>query len=256
MSSTITIKNCNNIASGEITINDCRLNILFGCNGTGKSTIARVIDLASKGKALSELAPYGRLSTTVSPSIEGLEPGVVAVFDDKYVSQYVFQPDSLIQNAFEILVRSEEFDNAKKNIDAAMAKVRSAVTERSEIICLQKQVGALCDTLKVTNSNSIAKRGGAKGILEGKGAYFNPPKELQTLKPFFEDSSSVAKWAAWRLQGFDLYGKKGLCPYCSAEDTEKTSTINSAFSGNFDKSSLETAAAIVSALEELFRQFI
>ena len=40
---TINIQNCNNITSGEISICANKLNILFGLNGTGKSTIARAI---------------------------------------------------------------------------------------------------------------------------------------------------------------------------------------------------------------------
>lgn len=55
----ISIRNCNNIVSGNITVCAERLNILFGRNGTGKSSIARAIYLMSQGKQLSELAPYG-----------------------------------------------------------------------------------------------------------------------------------------------------------------------------------------------------
>lgn len=46
MSNIIKIHNCNNISSGEIDIWADKLNILFGRNGTGKSTIARAICLA------------------------------------------------------------------------------------------------------------------------------------------------------------------------------------------------------------------
>jgi hypothetical protein len=94
------------------------------------------------------------------------------------------------------------------------------------------------------------KRGGAKGLLEGKGAYFNPPGELSELKPFFEEDT-VSKWAAWRLQGYTDFGAKGRCPYCSVSDTEQTNTINRVFVENFDKASVEVAAAILKALDEL-----
>ena len=108
----------------------------------------------------------------------------------------------------------------------------------------------MIDTIKFTSSNKIAKRGGAKGVLEGKGAYFKPPEELSDLKPFFEEDT-VSKWAAWRLQGYEQFGKKGRCPYCSTGDTEKTEIINKVFADSFDKASVETAAAIIKALEAL-----
>jgi len=250
MSDTIKIQNCNNIISGEIGICANKLNILFGRNGTGKSTIARAIYLASQGKPLTELAPYGSLSEDTPPSIEGVETGEVAIFDDNYVSQYVYQPDTLIKDAFEVLIRSKEYDEAKKKIDDALAKIKTTITGRQEIIDLQAQIGVLIDTIKITTNNKIAKRGGAKGILEGKGAYFKPPEELSELKPFFEEDT-VSKWAAWRLQGYEQFGQKGRCPYCSTGDTEKTKTINKVFADSFDKTSVETAAAIIKALDSL-----
>lgn len=250
MSETIKIQNCNNIISGEINICTDKLNILFGRNGTGKSTIARAIYLASQEKPLTELAPYGSVNGTALPSIEGVENGNIAIFDDNYVSQYVYQPDSLIKDAFEVLIRSDEYDEAKKNIDEALAKIKTTITERKEIIDLQAQIGILIDTIKFTANNKIAKRGGAKGILEGKGAFFKPPEELNELKPFFEEDT-VSKWASWRLQGYELFGQKGRCPYCSTGDTEKTKTINKVFTDSFDKSSVEAAAAIIKALEGL-----
>ena len=73
MSDTIKIQNCNNITSGEIVICSGKLNILFGRNGTGKSTIARAIFLASQGKLLTELAPYRSVSEDALPSIESAD---------------------------------------------------------------------------------------------------------------------------------------------------------------------------------------
>lgn len=247
---TVKIRNCNNIVSGDITIYPNKLNILFGCNGTGKSTIARAIYLAPQGKSLTELAPYGISNEETAPQIDGIPTGNVPIFDDEYIRQYVFQPNTVMKDTFEVLIRSKEYDEAKRNIDAALSRIRTTITERQEIIDLQNQIKMLIDTIKLTSSNRIARRGGQKGLLEGKGAYFNPPTELSELKPFFEEDT-VSKWAAWRLQGYDQFGKKGLCPYCTAGDTEKTETINRVFIDNFDKASVETAAAMLKALEAL-----
>ena len=249
--STIKIQNCNNISNGELSLCDDKLNILFGRNGTGKSTIARAVYLKSQGKELTELSPYGStIPPSATPSIDGVADGGIAIFDDNYVSQYVYQPDSLIKDAFEVLIRSPEYDDAKKNIDDALGKIRTTITERQGIAELRSQIGALIDTIKFTSGNKIAKRGGVKGILEGKGAYFNPHPELSDLKPFLEDNA-VTKWAAWRLQGYEQFGDKKLCPYCSTGDTEKTEVINRVFSESFDKTSVEAAAAISKAIDAL-----
>lgn len=246
----IKIQNCNNIEKGEVCICADKLNIFFGRNGTGKSTIARAIYLASRGKPLTELAPYDIKSEETSPQIEGVSAGNIPIFDDEYVQQYVYRSDTLIKDTFEVLIRSKKYDEAKKNIDDALSKIKTTITGRQVIIDLQTQIGVLIDKIKLTNDNKIDKRGGAKGILEGKGAYFNPPEELSELKPFFVEDT-VSKWAVWRLQGYEQFGKKGCCPYCSTDDTERTDIINQVFADSFDKASVETAAAIIKALEAL-----
>ena len=40
----LTIRNCNNIENGEFDITEGRLNIKYAINGTGKSTISKVIE--------------------------------------------------------------------------------------------------------------------------------------------------------------------------------------------------------------------
>lgn len=140
---TIVIQNCNNITDGELSIDANKLNIVFGRNGTGKSTIARAIYLESRSTELSELAPYGSESKTAPPSITGVPSGNIAIFDDNYVSQYVYQADSLIKDAFEVLIRSKEYDDAKKNIDDALEKIKTTITERGEIFELRQQIGTL-----------------------------------------------------------------------------------------------------------------
>jgi hypothetical protein len=249
---TIKIKNCNNIISGEIVICADKLNILFGRNGTGKSTIARAIGIVAKNKPLTDLLPYGVDNKDMPPTIEGVPFSNIAIFDDEYVSQHVYQPDTLIKDSFEILIRSKEYDEAKKNIDDALSKIKTTITGREEVIALQQQIGVLISNIEFTSgTNKLAKRkGGIKGVLSGKGAYFNPPDELDELRPFFEDDT-VSKWAAWRLQGYNDFGTKGRCPYCSLRDTEETRIINQVFIDSFDKASIEYAAAISKAIDAL-----
>lgn len=248
----VSINDCNNIKAGSIVINDDKLNILFGRNGTGKSTIARAIYLAVHGNNLAELAPYGVSPDVLQPAISGVPECRVAIFDDNYVSQYVYQPDSLIKDAFEVLIRSEEYDKTKKNIDDALARIKTTITDSPEIGILQQQIGILINNIEFTGAtNKITKRkGGIKGLLSGKGAYFNPPQELNELKPFFEEDS-VSEWAAWRLKGYKEFGTKGRCPYCSTGDTERTETINKVFSESFDKASIEYVEEISKAIDAL-----
>ncbi len=247
------IENCNNIKSADIYIAEGKTNIFFGKNGSGKSTIARAVDLISKGQKLDILRPYGMKVKDNEPKVTGISEEIIMVFNDEYVKQYVYQKNTVIQNAFDVLLRTPEYDSAKLAVDNELQNLRTVIFDDENIIRLINQLQLLTGKIKVGVNQQIDKRS-AKGILEGKGAYFNPPKELESMKPFFEDAN-VTKWAIWRLQGYDQFGKKGVCPYCTSGDNEETETRNRIFSNSFDKSSVEIANLVLSVLEEL-REFV
>ena len=64
----ISIENCNNISKGEIILEEEKLNIKYGMNGTGKSTLSTAILLFSQDKALDDLKPFGS-DENVMPAI-------------------------------------------------------------------------------------------------------------------------------------------------------------------------------------------
>ena len=54
----IKIENCNNIAEGELVIENGKLNILYGINGTGKTTIAKAIEYSKEPQKIKELQSF------------------------------------------------------------------------------------------------------------------------------------------------------------------------------------------------------
>ncbi len=245
----IHIENCNNIMAADITIAENKMNIFFGRNGSGKSTIAKAISDYSKGNDLEELRPYGLTVKDKQPLVKGNIGSNVMVFNDEYVNTYVYQKNSVLTNAFDILVRTPEYDAAKEAVDKELYNLKTVILDDDETIKLIDQLQLFLGKIKVGGNQHIDKRS-AKGILDGKGAYFNPPKELESMRPFFEDEG-IIKWATWRIQGFEQFGKKGLCPYCTVNDDENTQERNRVFSENFDKGSLETSNLILNFLDEL-----
>ena len=55
----ITVENCNNISKGVISLAEEKLNIRYGMNGTGKSTLSTAISLFSQDEGLDDLKPFG-----------------------------------------------------------------------------------------------------------------------------------------------------------------------------------------------------
>lgn len=245
----IHIENCNNISCADIRIEDSKMNIFFGRNGSGKSTIAKTISYSSQGMSLEELRPYGVKKKDNQPVVTGLTNEKVIVFNDEYVKRYIYQKKSVLDNAFDILVRTPEYDSAKIAVDTELYNLKTVILDDEKVQELINQLQILLGKIKVGANQQLDKRS-AKGILDGKGAYFNPPKELESMKPFFEDEG-VTKWAAWRIQGFEQFGKKGMCPYCTTNDDKKTEERNRVFSESFDKSSVEVSNLIHTFFDEV-----
>ena len=114
----IQISHCNNLESADITLVKSALNIKYGPNGIGKSTIARALTLRAEGDdALEALTPFKYREGTghPQPAVTGADDiRSVLTFDDQYVSQFVFQRDEVLRNSFEIFINTEEYQICRK----------------------------------------------------------------------------------------------------------------------------------------------
>ena len=94
----ITIENCNNISKGVISLEEEKLNIRYGMNGTGKSTLSTAISLFSQGKPMDDLKPFGSDDEIIPAiSIDGDIQGV-RVFNEDFVNNMVFKESTVIDN--------------------------------------------------------------------------------------------------------------------------------------------------------------
>lgn len=241
----IKIKNCNNVENAELPICNNKLNIFYGRNGTGKSTISKAIYLQSQEKGLLNLLPYG--DETKIPSVENLPTGSVAIFNDEYISRYVYKKDSLVDGAFKVFIETDEYKEAKLAIDGIFLDITKAFSLDEELIRLKSQVDQLADVIKFTGKGKLSNSGDVKLMLSGKGGFRTPPTELSKLSPFFSDSN-VVDYAGWRLHGNEIFGNEGCCPYCSTDDTDELKTINKVFAETFDKKSVEACKKVLEAL--------
>lgn len=79
----VEVKNCNSILNANIKIEEGKLNIKYGINGTGKTTIARAIEVANNPEELQKLKSYfaeNPAGVTINPQFEK-----VLVFNEDFV---------------------------------------------------------------------------------------------------------------------------------------------------------------------------
>ncbi|HAS04975.1 MAG TPA: hypothetical protein DCR71_04400, partial [Dehalococcoidia bacterium] len=102
------VENCNNITLANIQLKENYLNIRYAMNGTGKSTIAKAMHICANGKDFSELVPFdGEVtpSCSISPELSN-----IFVFNEDYVDRVVLQDDEAIQDAFEVFIKTPEYE--------------------------------------------------------------------------------------------------------------------------------------------------
>jgi ABC-type Mn2+/Zn2+ transport system ATPase subunit len=217
--SIVTIKNCNSIDHAEICIVRGGLNIKYGPNGLGKSTIAKAIVSHIRGDGkLNDLIPFksrGKAGTE-SPKVEGIDGLTSAlVFDEEYVNQFVFQQDEVIKNSFDIFIKTPDYVATMAEIEGLFAGIKKAFADNAEIEQTTKDLKELRDAFGAPNKDgSIPK---SSKLIKAYGSGNKIENIPDSLKPFeaFIKSPDPSKWIGWQIKGNDFLKLGDTCPYCS-----------------------------------------
>lgn len=110
----ITVSNLGVISQGKLTLEKDIVNIKYGINGSGKSTISKGLELSINNEDLRELKTYGTDIQPVVSMSEGISN--VIVFNQDYVNKYLFK-DDIANNSFEIMINTDEYRLGKKKIN-------------------------------------------------------------------------------------------------------------------------------------------
>ena len=215
----IELFNCNNIDYGKITLEPGRLNIKYAINGTGKSSIAHALEYASVPDKLLSLTPYKYCGETSAneehlPHIVCSDPiNSVAIFNDTYVSQYLFQPNDLLANSFEILIKTPDYDHQMQQIQEHIASIQETFQENPELDELINELSAFIAGFGKAQ-NGYSKTGSiGKGLAKGNKVE-NIPEQLTAYTPFIRSANNVG-WLTWQSKGEVFLDTADVCPYCA-----------------------------------------
>lgn len=114
----IRVKNCNCISDATIEIVEKSLNIKYGSNGTGKSTISEAIYAQANNETdrLKDFKPYGSNDNS-QPTVDNPYFHVVKVFNEDYVNSYLFQGDEFLDDSFQVFLKSDKCDSLAAQIE-------------------------------------------------------------------------------------------------------------------------------------------
>lgn len=231
--SNVVIKNCNNIKETSIIIEEGNLNIKFAINGTGKSTIAKA--LLKKDEDLSLLKPFGKEEipyVECNPNIDNVE-----LFDSDFVNKVVFNGSNVIENAFEVFIKSDKYDEQRNNINILLHELKQKIIGNEELNKLNEQLIKLSSKINYKKEkNTIDSRGMYSSIKTDKNI-FNIPKELNKYSLFLSDKEKNILWSEWKNKG-KTYDYGEICPYCAEKFSGDHEKENEAFNSYYSKANV------------------
>lgn len=223
----IEIRNCNNIRKADIQLRNEALNIMYGVNGTGKSTIAMALEEKLNGN-LDSLKPYDEMQFgDDGPSVECDGIHTVSVFNEKYISQYVVSKDEIdIQNAFGVFIKTADISRQQKNLEDELRELHDFSYSYKNKEIGEEKVLSITDLLNYLNGLNDLIKTKSKGkeisatckiasVIKGEGVPKVNNPELKRFNAFYQkDFDFRNKWSSWRKKGED-YIVDNKCPYCA-----------------------------------------
>lgn len=222
---TLTIRNCNSIDQASLSIRKSAVNIKYGPNGVGKSTIAQVLSLNAGGhgdlSGLTQFKEREEKTSKAKPAVEGADDiQTVLTFDDRYVSSFVFKADEVVQDSFEIFINTDDFQAGLLEIEALFEELKSALGERADFTEAIGDFYALHKAFAVTKTGGLSRSStGFKALAVG-GALTNIPKPLAGYSGFIQ-GVSPADWVRWQAGGKAFLDSSDNCPFCSVQNIDK-----------------------------------
>ncbi|QND63670.1 AAA family ATPase [Mesorhizobium loti] len=256
----IKIESCNSIDCADIVIKKGSLNIKYGPNGLGKSTIAKaIVSQARNDGTLQNLVPFkgrGKVGSG-QPKVSGID-GITSalVFDEEYVNQFAFQQDEVVKNSFDIFIKTPEYSNTMLEIEALFAGIKKAFSDNAEIEQTTKDLKELRDAFGKTNADgSIPK---SSKLLKAYGSGNKIENIPEALKPFesFIKSQDPSKWIGWQIKGNEFLKLGDTCPYCSTALPEgPLKDIPLAVAKEYDATAIGHLNTLKAVIERLGKYF-
>ncbi len=256
----IEIKNCNNVDNGSVEIVENRLNIKYAINGTGKSTLAKAISLASSlpqdvAKALEPLRSFKNIGITgKSPEIIGLSTtSTVRVFNEEYINEFIFRPNELLKSSFDIFIRDATYQAGMKEIEDLVEKMKVTFSDEKEIDSL------ISDFNEISNSFGKPTKSGIHGSSKISQAFktgnkvTNIPDGLEGYQHYIQHSENF-KWIKWQLDGKGYIDISDDCPYCTGDIKTKKDTIRKV-GEVYDSKTIESLSKIIATFDRLNKYF-
>ena len=248
----IMIKHCNNILHGELTLEENKLNIKYGMNGTGKTTLSTAISLISQGKDLDQLKPFGSGDRVVPTINLSKNIQVVKVFNEEFVNNMVFKESEVIDNAFDVFIRTPDYEQKRAELDNRLTKLKVDIDTKPQIFQLRNDISSFMGKLELNAAGSSIKNNTNYKAIIKKNNVYNIPEKLKKYSPIISDDQICINWIDWKSKG-DSFDTKGICPYCSDDLRIEFDEEKKTFKDTYKKSDAQNLKNMLDLFENFHK---
>ncbi|MCP4051010.1 MAG: AAA family ATPase [bacterium] len=243
----VKIQNCNNIKNAEIVIKEDCLNIKYAMNGTGKSSIAKVIDSSIKKESLDPFKPFGTKDKTLVDISEIFDKAFV--FDEDFIKNIVFKEKEVIPNSFDIFIKTDDYDLKLKNLNARLEALKTSIGENEDIQTMLSTFTEVLSKISLNNDSTIKQNPFFKALIPKENIH-NIPKVLSKFEPFLKHKICNIDWIDWKTKGanFDSIAE---CPYCTEKLNDNYTAEKKVFKETYKKKNVENTKNMLGFLEKL-----
>ncbi|MCF8019734.1 MAG: hypothetical protein K9L62_10020, partial [Vallitaleaceae bacterium] len=248
MSISIDISNCNNILNGSISLEKEQLNIKYGINGTGKTTIARAIRLKVSGAELdAQLRTFGstdEADIVFSESIVSIE-----VFDELFIDNIVFDRNEVIKDSFNVFIKSPTYDERVNKLNERLKALKVDLLGNDDVQRLKQKLQEVSNKLILNTDGSVKNNPFYKSIIEGKN-FYEVPEGLAKFTPFITSSEKKIEWIDWKTKGHQ-YDEICGCPFCASSLNENYAFEKETFTKTYKKATASNLKLLLEYFESL-----
>lgn len=238
---TAEIEHCNNIELAKINIKKNILNIKYAMNGTGKSTIAKAIEFAAKKQPLESLKTFGGTSEPLCNIDSPINN--VLVFNEEFVDTFVFTESEVIQNAFDVFIKTPDYEQKQNLINERLKAIHIDTSQNQGLNTLLSTGITVLGKFKKTQSNELRQSGLIKKLTNAESIY-RLPEPIKQFQPLMEKEYTV-DWVGWKNDGFKFDDNK-ICPFCSKTLPQNYDTEKKIFTESYSKSNVQSIKEMLS----------
>lgn len=207
----VKIENVCNISNGELTIQEGKLNIKYGYNGIGKTSISRAI----QSKVVEDFD-----ENLIIPFDSGKSPNVIIdpeitslmVFDRNYIKQCLFIEDDVLHGTYDLVIKSQEYDRKLNQLNSDLKEIKELCSS-SIINQFFEEIVSITNEMDFTKNNRLSFKSKAfKGFKKGINLDKSIPKQLRKYKLWLSASFNF-NWIKWVQEG-QTYVQNNKCPFC------------------------------------------